>query len=192
MHAEAVHEHQQSRSRSCRAPRIPFEFVQRHRGRERIAGCDEVVADDAVQDRDQRLAFRRGPRAGTDGALQEELHRPQSVLQGVADERRHAADCAVHQPRRAPRPARRGSGKRADGGVHLLDEAEHPLRSCDGESGARAEIGRPQVRRRALLGRGVHSCGCFFDYHPEDGASALDTGFSLADELTKPQYFGFS
>ncbi len=134
VHRRAVHEHDDARARFSFDP-------QRHRERERVVRRLEVIAEDAVEHRGDRVALRAGLALAEDGV--EPLER---VVDAHADELRDPADARVDRRGEEPR------GRAADRVVHLLDGARDARGRVDDELARAAEIAR--VVARLLRGHG--------------------------------------
>jgi len=151
VHAQAVDHHQQPAAIAAHRTRRGVDHApvdaQRHRDRERIAGGGEVVAPDAVERGEQRLATRRrdAPRRTARGdRIDAAQHRVQPRAHGAC-RAPHAAVDEAGQPTGAGRSRRteRPRGSR-DRGVHALDDIGDAGDGVDAEAGEAAQVGRVQ------------------------------------------------
>ena len=183
VHAEAVRQqHEPSRGLrevSGESPRIRRERLtvppQAHRDRQGIAAFLEVVAKDAVENRDEGFATRRGLHLAEErGELRE------SDVDAVPDEPGHAADPAVDEPRR---PSRGPGGRRAerprsdrDRPMQRLDQLRQPDGCLHRQPAEAAEVAGPGTedlshrRRRERRGE---------DYRAARASVTRAGGFSL-------------
>ena len=145
-HAQAVREHDDACARSLDVAReggaIEFEraavAAQAHADAERIAGCREMVADHAVECRQQGFTRGRGPR------LTRFRHPRQHAMHTATDTARHAADAAVNQTGDAARRLgdfRTEHGRQArDVVMQVLAEVGHADRRLDRELTPGAQV----------------------------------------------------
>jgi len=128
---------------SLQRKRLPAP-AQAHRDGQRIGGNGQVVADDAVEDRDQPVPFRAvggGQRLGGQQA--------KAQFQRTADQPGHAVDGAVDKACDAARSSRRHTTDRCadpgDGVVHLLDQPGRFGHAPYGQAAEAVQVGGAQA-----------------------------------------------
>ncbi len=145
--AGAVHQDEQLASgvREGRAKRLPLEHegltivAEPHLDRERVSGLEEVIAEYAIEHREDRFV------QDSRGALSDERRElREGEVDPPAHHRSHGADAVVDRPgedahRRFERAAQDG-GSPADRAVHRLDDIRDAPRGVDGEAGRAAQV----------------------------------------------------
>ena len=158
VHAQAMQQHHQTRAgaRQAQLQRCVFQHqraafaAQRHRGGQGVARGGEVVAEHAVQRRDDRLAFcaRQGLVVVADPGGQRRRQPREQGVDAAADPARHAADALVDKARDAASAARRGGRTEAreprkarNALVHRFDQVGEPCRGVRGQTRGAAQVG---------------------------------------------------
>jgi hypothetical protein len=159
--AQAVNQHRElaaavrnrCRQRPCFEHERSAFAPQAHGNGERVVARDEVIAHNAVQRGQHRLALRRGS-----PSCERRPELPEQGIHAAAHQVRHAPHALVYQPGDAPRAARRarpaeGASNRV---MHGLREIGQPGGRLRGEPREAAEIGGVKVRglAHAAVGRG--------------------------------------
>ena len=153
VHAQAVDQHDQlaAGARNRRGQRLAFGRqphavpAQAHGDRQRVARCRQVVAEDAVERGERRLA------AGPCASLAEQRCKPrQQSVEALAHQPDHTVDAAINQARDAGRPVLPGPADHPRDNcnlvMHRLDEVDDPGDGGDGQPVDPAKIGSSDTR----------------------------------------------